>query len=100
MIFLSSIRPAIRASRMSPIAAIRHSDNIKIKSKKLKTPAYIHKMFGEGGIIAYKNMKRNKSKYRVVTISICISVTVFIGCIALSVFLCSQLELMHREELM
>lgn len=79
MIFLSSIRPAIRASRMSPIAAIRHSDNIKIKSKKLKTPAYIHKMFGEGGIIAYKNMKRNKSKYRVVTISICISVTVFIA---------------------
>lgn len=79
MIFLSSIRPAVRASRMSPIAAIRHSDNIKIKSKKLKTPAYIHKMFGEGGVIAYKNMKRNKSKYRVVTISICISVTVFIA---------------------
>ena len=40
---------------MSPIAAIRHSDNIKIKSKKLKTPAYIHKMFGEGGIIVYSD---------------------------------------------
>lgn len=64
-IVLSALVPAIRASRMSPIMAINHSEDIKIKSKSLKTPKLIGKVWGEGGVLAYKNMKRNKRKYRV-----------------------------------
>ena len=78
-IVLSALVPAIRASRMSPIMAINHSEDIKIKSKSLKTPKLIGKVWGEGGVLAYKNMKRNKRKYRVITISIAISVSTFIA---------------------
>lgn len=78
-IFLSALKPAIRASKMSPIVAISHSEDIKLKQNKLKTPKFVKKCFGEGGIIAYKNMKRNKRKYRVVVISIVVSMTVFIA---------------------
>ena len=76
---LSALVPAIRASRMSPIMAINHSEDIKIKSKSLKTPKLIGKVWGEGGVLAYKNMKRNKRKYRVITISIALSVSTFIA---------------------
>ena len=78
-IVLSALVPAIRASRMSPIMAINHSEDIKIKSKSLKTPKLICKVWGEGGVLAYKNMKRNKRKYRVITISIALSVMTFIA---------------------
>ena len=78
-IVLSALVPAIRASRMSPIMAINHSEDIKIKSKSLKTPELVSKVWGEGGVLAYKNMKRNKRKYRVITISIALSVSTFIA---------------------
>lgn len=78
-IVLSALVPAIRASRMSPIMAINHSEDIKIKSKSLKTPELVSKVWGEGGVLAYKNMKRNKRKYRVITISIALSVMTFIA---------------------
>ena len=78
MIFLSAIRPAFRASRVSPIVALRGNKDIKLTAKKIRTPKWIAALFGVSGKIAYKNRKRNKKKYRVVVISIMVSVTVFL----------------------
>ncbi len=78
-IFLSSISSARRASKISPIEAIRSSNDIKIKSRKLRTPKIITKIFGIGGEIAYKNLKRNKQKYRTTVISLVVSVSIFIS---------------------
>ena len=78
-IFLSSITSARRAAKISPIEAIRSNEDIKIKSKKLKTPKIIKKLFGIGGEIAYKNLKRNKKKYRTTVISLVVSITIFIS---------------------
>ena len=78
-IFLSSLRSAYRASRITPINAIRNSEDIKIKSKKIKSPKLIHKIFGIGGEISYKNLKRSKKKYRTTVISITVCVAVFIA---------------------
>lgn len=78
-IYFSALKSARRASKLSPIVAIRNSEDIKIKSKKLRTPKYIKSLFGVGGVISYKNLKRNKKKYRTTVISIVVSVSVFIG---------------------
>lgn len=78
MIYLSAIRPAIRASRVSPIVALRGNKDIKLTAKKIRTPKWVAALFGISGKIAYKNRKRNKKKYRVVVISIMVSVTVFL----------------------
>lgn len=78
-LYLSSIRSARAASKVSPIVSIRNSADIKIKAKKLKTPKVITKLFGIGGDISYKNFKRNKKKYRTTIISIAVSVTIFIS---------------------
>ena len=40
---------------------------------------FISKIFGIGGDISYKNLKRNKKKYRTTVISIIVSVSVFIA---------------------
>lgn len=78
-IYFSALKIARRASKLSPMSAIRSQDDIKIKSKKIKSPKYIQKLFGIGGIISYKNIKRNRKKYRTTVISIVVSVSVFIG---------------------
>ena len=78
-IYLSCIFSARRASKISPIDAIRSNDEIKIKAKKIKTPKIINKLFGIGGEIAYKNLKRNRKKYRTTVISLVVSITVFIS---------------------
>lgn len=78
-IIISAYLPAKSASRVSPIEAIRLNDDIKIKSKKLKTPKIINKLFGVEGEIAYKNMKRNKKKYRITIVSLFISIVLFIS---------------------
>ena len=78
-IYLSAIRSAFRASKVSPIESIRNSANIKIKAKKIKGSKIINKLFGIGGQISYKNLKRNKKKYRTTVISIIVSVAVFIA---------------------
>ncbi len=77
-ILVSAFLPARSASKVSPIEAIRLNDDIKIKSKKLKTPKII-KLFGVEGEIAYKNMKRNKKKYRITIISLFISIVLFVS---------------------
>ncbi len=78
-IYLSALRSSIRASHVSPIESIRNSANIKLKKKSLKVPKIISKIFKIGGEISYKNIKRNKKKFRTTVISIVISVAVFIG---------------------
>lgn len=83
-IYLSCIFSARRAAKISPIDAIRSNTDIKIKSKKIKCPKLVSKIFGIGGEIAYKNLKRNKKKYRTTVISLVVSITVFIS---LSTFL-------------
>lgn len=78
-IYLSAHKSARRASKISPITAIRNSGDIKIKSKKLKTPKFIKYIFGIGGVVSYKNLKRSRKKYRTTVISIIICVSVFIA---------------------
>ena len=78
VIFISALIPSRRASKISPIEAIRQNDDIKINKKKVKTSKLITKLFGVEGDIALKNIKRNKKKYRVTTISLFISIVFFI----------------------
>lgn len=78
-IFISAIIPAIKASRITPIEAIRQSQDIKVKSKKLRTPKFINKLFGIEGTIALKNLKRAKKRYRTTVISLVVSVALYIS---------------------
>lgn len=77
-IYLSSLASTKKASKISAIESIRGNDNYVIKSKKLKPPFLIKKLFKTGGVIAYKNLKRSSKKYRTTVISLVVSILVFI----------------------
>jgi len=77
VIFVSAYLPAKKSSKVSPIEAIRGNNDIKISRKEVKTPKWIKKLFGIEGDIAYKNIKRNKKKYRITIISLFISIVMF-----------------------
>lgn len=78
-VYLSCLSAARKAKKITPLEAIKSSNDIKIKSKKIKSPKIIKKIFGVGGVIVYKNLKRSKKKYRTTVISIAMSVFVFIA---------------------
>ena len=78
-IYLSCLIPARKAAKISPIESIRGNNDIKIKAKKLKTSKLTKKLFGIGGVIASKNLKRSKKKYRTTVISLVISIFIFIS---------------------
>ncbi|MGN0435407.1 MAG: ABC transporter permease [Wujia sp.] len=78
-IYLSTFLAAFKAGRVSPIENIRSNKEVRIKGNKLKTPGIITKFFGIGGVIAYKNLKRSRRKYRTTIVSLAVSVFVFIA---------------------
>ena len=88
MIIISIIKPSIRAGRITPIDAIREKSDIKIskrqqkkqsKGKGIKEYKITKKLFGIEGVIARKNFKRSKKKYRTTIFSIFLSIVLFIS---------------------
>ena len=92
VIIISSLFCSYKASCVSPIQNIRNSDDIK--SKKLRTPKFIRKLFGIGGVLSYKNLKRSKKKYRVTIFSLTISIFIYI---IVSTFVEYTLNIIHEE---
>ena len=75
-IALAAYYPSKKASRVSPIEAIRLNNEIKIK--KFRTPKLIQKL-GIEAEIAYKNMKRNKKKYNITILSLFLSIVLYVS---------------------
>lgn len=77
-IFISAFIPARKASKISPIDAIRQTNEIKLKARSLKSSKLIRLIFGYEGEIANKNIKRNGKKSKLIVFSIIISVVLFL----------------------
>ena len=78
-VFISALIPAMRANRLSPLEAIRQTADIRLKSRQVRGNGLWGKLFGAGGMLAYKNQKRNKKPYRTIIFSIATSLILFIG---------------------
>lgn len=77
-IFVSVLIPAIRASRITPIDAIRQSKEIKMTPRSVRTPRFLRKLYGFEGELALKNFRRNRRKYRATIVSLVISLVLFL----------------------
>ncbi|MBF7096734.1 ABC transporter permease [Alkalibacter mobilis] len=78
-VLISAAIPARKAAKISAMDAIRQTNDIKIKAGKVKTSRITYKLFGFNGMLAAKNFKRNKRKYRATVISLFMSVVLFIS---------------------
>ena len=98
ILYLSARKSAKKASKLSPLEAIKGSRNLQINSKKLKTPKIIKKLFGIGGVLAYKNIKRNKKRYRTTIVSLILSVTLLITAISFSKYTSEVVKVYVNQE--
>lgn len=78
-IAISAYIPAKRASKTTPIDSLRQNTDIRAKARHLRSPRIVRKIFGYEGELAYKNMKRNGKKSRVITSSLVLSVVLFLS---------------------
>lgn len=86
-VLISAYIPAKRAMKVSVIDAIRQTSDIKIKACRIRTSKLTYKLFGFEGMIAAKNFKRNKKKYRATVISLFMSIVLFISASSFSAYL-------------
>ena len=86
-ILLSAWIPARRASRVSPIDAIRQSGEIQEgKPLNLRTSPLIRRVFGFEGELALKSLKRDRKRYRTTVLSLMISIILFVAFNALMLY--------------
>lgn len=78
-IFISAWLPAKRASKITPIEAIRQSQDVRLRARSVKTSWLTKKLFGFEGELAMKNLKRNRKRYRITIFALCISVVLFLS---------------------
>ncbi len=76
---ISAWIPAQRANRVSAIDAIRQTGDVKARGRDVKVSGLTKKIFGFEGMMAAKNFKRNRKRYRATIVSLFLSVTLFIA---------------------
>ena len=92
-IFISTYLPAKRASRITPLEAIRQVQDIKLSKKGIKTSKLTKKIFGFEADLALKNLKRNKKRYRITIFSLVISIILFLITSAFTSYLQTSTEI-------
>lgn len=79
-ILISAYIPARKASKTTPIDAIRQNDTYRaIKPRALKTSRLVEKLLGYEGVMAVKNYKRNGKRSKTIVGSLALSVIVFLS---------------------
>jgi putative ABC transport system permease protein len=82
-VLFSAWLPARKAANITAVAAIRGAGEVKMTAKQLRVSPLIQRLFGFEGVLAAKNMRRNKRNFRASTVSLTVSVVLFIAVSAL-----------------
>ena len=84
---ISAWLPARRAVRINTIDAIRQSSDVKMSPREVRTSKLTQKLFGFEGVMASKNFKRNRRRYRSTVLSLFLSIVLFISASSLTSYL-------------
>ena len=77
-IYASAMIPAMFAARISPLSAISSRTSIVKEKVSKRRGRLVKKIFGISSAMAFKNIKRNRKRFRVTVFSIAVSVCLFI----------------------
>lgn len=78
-ILISAYIPAKKAARTPVMECIRQTNEIKVDAKHIKIGKFTRRFFGLEGILASKNFKRNRRRYRSIILSLTLSVLLFVA---------------------
>ena len=79
IILISSILPMVKINKISQIDAIRNIVNTKIKRKQIRSPKIIERIFRMNGVLAYRNIRKEKTRYKTIIISLTMSIVLFLS---------------------
>ena len=83
-VLISAAIPAGRATRISPIDAIRQKNDYSVPKKTIRVSKAAYRLFGLPGVLSRKYYKVSKKKYRATVISLVISIILFISASSVS----------------
>ena len=95
-VLISSMIPAAKAVRMTAIDALRESRDVRIRSKNVRTGKWVYHLFGFEGMLASKNFKRNRRKYRLTVFSLTISIILFIVTSCFNGYMSESVNIMQQ----
>lgn len=78
-ILISAWAPALRASRVSAIEAIRQKADFRADDRPVNNSWLTYKLFGFPGMLASKHYKRNRKKYRTTIWSLFMSIVLSVS---------------------
>lgn len=78
VVYISALIPARNAGKTSAMDLIRQKDDVKLTARAVKSNWFVRKFFKAEGVLAHKNMRRNKKRYRITLISLVTSIIMFV----------------------
>lgn len=79
ILLISAWLPALRASRISAVSAIRQNQDIRISRRHRHEGVISRKLFGIEGALGLKNMKRNRSRYLATLFSLIVCIVLYMS---------------------
>lgn len=86
-ILISAYIPARKSANTPVMECIRQTNEVKVESKVVRTSKLTQSIYGLEGILALKNFKRNKKRYRSIVLSLVLSVVLFVSTSAFVIYL-------------
>ncbi len=96
-VLISAYLPARRALKISAIDAIRQTGDIAIRPGKVKTWKITERLFKFEGMLASKNYKRSRKKYRATVISLFLSIVLFISASSFCAYLTTSVGSIYND---
>lgn len=82
-ILISAYIPAKKAVNIPVMECIRQTNEVKVEARAMKISRLERRTYGLEGILALKNFKRNKKRYRSIVMSLVLSIVLFVSTSAL-----------------
>ncbi|HHX03594.1 MAG TPA: FtsX-like permease family protein [Tissierellia bacterium] len=92
-VIVATLIPTLRVSRQTPLVGVRQQEEIKIKPRQLRSPWLVRKVFGLEGDLAWKNLRRNRRKYRATLISLIFSLLLYLSLSSLVYYMHQSTEI-------
>ena len=78
-ILISAYIPARKAANTPVMESIRQTNEIKVNPADVKTSEPVKRVWGLEGMLALKNFKRNRKRYRSIVLSLTFSLVLFVS---------------------
>jgi len=86
-ILISAYIPAKKAASTPVMECIRQTNEVKVEAKAIRTSKLAKRLYGLEELLAIKNFKRNKRRYRSIILSLTLSVVLFVSASSFGTYL-------------